>query len=120
MVVFETVKADGDGVHATVQKGVEPFLVEEVAVGYEAPGEAPAVEFSAYGFDVGAKESFSAGEDDEGFVGVYMGGDVVYGFEEVFGGHIGGEVGDFAVAPAMAAIHVATQGALPKEGAQGV
>ena len=118
--VFKSVEADGDGVHAAAEEAVEALRGEEVAVGDHAPGESASIEFEAAGVDVLPQEGFAAGEDDEDLVWVDVGCDVVDGFEEVGCGHVGRFGADFAVATAVSAVHVATQCALPKEGAQGV
>ena len=118
MFGFETVEANSHRVESGSPQRIKARPVEEIAIGDEAPREATTIEFEAASLKVGAKERLTTGEDDENVVRIDVRCNVVDGVEEIGGRHIGDSGSDLAVATAMAAVHIATEGAFPEEGAE--
>ena len=115
MALLQAVQADGGAAQASLAQAPEAFLAERETVGDHPPGEAFFVDPAAAGFEVGAHQRLPAGDDDEYGMRLAMRVDAVQHPQEVFQGHVGHLRDGLAVAAAVAAGKVATQGALPEE-----
>ena len=115
VVVGQSVDAEGYGIEVGIEKPAEPFGGEQKSVGDHAPGETALMESASAFLQIGAHQRFAAGYDDKDFRRIGIGGYVVEHAEEVFLRHVG-SLHDFtAVTPAMAAVHIAAQRALPEQ-----
>ena len=121
MFGFESVKADGHRAQSGVTQGAKTLGGKGKAVGDDAPRIAAVVEGASDGFEVGAHERFAAGDDNHQVVGIDVRGDLrVDDMQEVRGRHVGCGRRRDAVAAAMEAVHVTTEGRFPKQLLQGV
>ena len=118
VVVGQAVEAHRDGVDAGPLQLIQPLLVEQQPVGDHAPRELTSVQLQPHVGDVVAQQRLAAGEDDEGRVGVDMRRQSVDSPQKILRRHVGHGGRHLAVAAAVAAVHITTQRALPKKGAQ--
>ncbi len=129
MVILEPVEAQRYGVQSRPQQRVEPRGIERHTVRHHAPRIAAPVDRQPRLFEVAAHQNLTARKDYHHLVWVDVRRNGVQHPQEILQRHIGMFRHSFfgiqhavalAVASAVAAIEVTTQGTLPKQGAQRV
>ena len=109
MVVFESVAGDGERTQSGVRQFAETTRRQRQSVGNHAPGITALHECSADLSQVLTHERFTAGDDDEHFVGV----DVwsyfrIQNMEKILCGHVGRLYGCHTIAATMEAMNITT------------
>ena len=116
VVFFQAVQAHGHGAQPGGQQAHEALLGHGKTIGDHPPGKFAVMEGLAAFFQVRPQERFPAGDHNHDLMGVQPGGlHLVQHLQEVFQRHVLEPGGNFAVAAAVAAVKVATQGALPED-----
>ena len=111
----ESVEADGGGVQSGCHEGIQPFAGEEESVGHHPPWESAFVDGSSAFLQVAAHQGFASRHHHEYLVWVGLGGHAVQHAQEVLLWHVGCVCGLLAVASAVPAVQVASQGTFPEE-----
>ena len=115
MVVAQTVQADGEAQHASRQEFAQLLLVQQPAVGHDAPRETSVTKRPTYFRQVGTNQRLASRDDHHDLMRIDVWQEGIDRTEEIFGWHVGAQGRRLAIATTMAAMEVTSQGTLPEK-----
>ena len=115
MVIGKSVQADRCGMKSCCHQCIEPFAGKEQAIGHHAPWESPFINGTSTCFQVLSHQRFTTRYHHKYFMRVSPFRHTIQHPQEVLLRHIDNACRFLAIAPAMSAIEVTSQGTFPEK-----